>query len=497
MLKRSKHNLSNLQVGTFGMGNLVPIGCQELVPGDSLQHATDSVIRTLPLLAPPMHEVEIIITHTFTPHRLIWEDFEDFITGGDDGLNASVLPTIDFSASPITKTDLGHYLGLPVGFAGTVSALPFRAYQKFWNDHIYDEELQTEAVIDQSSGADTTTETTLKRVNWARDRFTKSNASEQLGSAISIPLGTEAEVTGFAAAAALTFDESSVSVKKTGGTTGTFANAKRVSSNNFFVEEDPDNAGYPNVYADLTNASAATINELREAIALQKFAEMRQIYGSTYEKMLSADYNIKPKDMRLNNSEILATGRGMLQFSEVLATAETGTSVDVGDMKGHAIAAVKSNKYRAFIEEHGYLISYVTIRPKPVYTQGIERHWLKSTKEDFFNKHLQNMGMQPITNKEVKHDHATPDGVFSYEPMFNEYRHAYNRYFGEMTDTLDYWHFGRNFGSDPALNSSFITCTPNENPFAQTATDNILGMFKHKIGARRLVKKSIRPVGLI
>ena len=467
MLQRSKHNLSNLQVGTFSMGNLVPIGCQELVPGDSIQQATDSVIRTLPLLAPPMHEVEIIITHTFTPHRIIWDDFEDFITGGDDGLNASVFPTIDFSGSPITKTDLGHYLGLPVGFAGSVSALPFRAYAKFWNDHIYDEELQTEATIDYTSGADTTTDTDLKRVNWARDRFTKSNASEQLGSAISIPLGDDAPLVGLYADSNMSYGITGSSAHR--GTPGTDATGETLqqvgtgSGSRIWTAEDPANSGYPGFYADLSQASSATINELREAIALQKFAEMRQIYGSTYEKMLKSDYNIRPKDMRLNNSEILATGRGMLQFSEVLATAETGASVDVGDMKGHAIAAVKSNRYRAFIEEHGYLISYVTIRPKPVYTQGVERHWLKSTKEDFFNKHLQNMGMQPITNKEVKHDHATPDGVFSYEPMYSEYRHAYNRYFGEMTDTLDYWHFGRNFASDPALNSSNLRLNIREN----------------------------------
>lgn len=507
MLQRDKHNLSNLQVGTFGMGKLVPIGVQELVPGDSLQHATDSVIRTLPLLAPPMHEVEIIITHTFTPYRLLWEDFEDFITGGDDGLNASVLPTIDFSGSPITKSDLGHYLGLPVGFAGTVSALPFRAVSKFWNDHIYDEELQTERVIDLSSGADTTTDTTLPSVNWARDRFTNSNASEQLGSAITIPLGGNADVFGDGKALGLTDGTNNYGLTTYGaiylnGTQqgfGTDAGSAvgtetQIGSNKRIGVAT---SGASGLYADLSGASAATINELREAIALQKFAEMRQIYGSTYEKMLQADYNIRPKDMRLNNAEILATGRGLLQFSEVLATAETGASVDVGDMKGHAIAAVKSNKYRVFIEEHGYLISYVTIRPKAIYTQGIERHWFKSVKEDFFNKHLQHMGMQVITNKEVKHDHATPDGVFSYEPMYNEYRHSYNRFFGEMTDTLDYWHFGRQFASDPALNSSFITCTPNQNPFAQTATDNILGMFKHKLAARRLIKKSVRPVGLI
>lgn len=481
MLRRDKHNLSNLQVGTFSMGHLVPIGCQELLPGDSIQQATDSVIRTLPLLAPPMHEVEIIITHTFTPHRLLWEDFENFITGGDDGLDVSVLPTIDFSGSPITKNSLGHYLGLPVGFASTVSALPFRAYAKFWNDHIYDEELQTELTVDQSSGADTTTNIDLQRVNWAKDRFTKSNANEQLGSAISIPLGTSApvRVDGY------TGDHSNIGIDfRDDG-----SNDSLLAQNRSLTTTD--------VYADLTNASSATINQLREAIALQKFAEMRQIYGSTYEKMLQSDYNVRPKDMRLNNSEILATGRGLLQFSEVLATADNGSNVDVGDMKGHAIAAVKSNKYRAFIQEHGYLISYVTIRPKPVYTQGVQRHWLKTTKEDFYNKHLQDMGMQEITNREVKHDHATPDGVFSYEPMYNEYRQAYNRYFGEMTDTLDYWHFGRKFASDPALNGSFIECNPNQNPFAQSATDNILGMFKHKLAARRLVKKSVRPVGLI
>lgn len=482
MQRRNKHNLTNLQVGTFSMGNLVPIGLQEILPGDSIQQKTDSVIRTLPLLAPPMHEVEIIITHTYTPHRLNWEDFEDFMTGGNDGLNASVLPTIDFSGSPVTKGSLAHYLGLPVGFSGKTSALPFRAYAKFYNDHILDEELQTALTIDLSSGADTTTNTTLQRVNWAKDRFTKSNANEQLGTAISIPLGTTAPVASTA-----------VGVN---GDSNRYVWQDNAGDGELHVS-NAAGAIVGDIYTDLTNASSATINQLREAIALQKFAEMRQIFGSTYEKMLQSDFGVKPKDERLNNSEILSTGRGLLQFSEVLATAETGSTTDVGDMKGHAIAAVKTNKYRAFFPEHGYLISYVTIRPKPIYTQGIERHWLKDSKEDFYNPMLENMGMQPVINKEIKHDHASPDGVFSYEPMYNEYRHSNNRFFGEMTDTLDYWHMGRQFATDPALNSSFITCTPTDRVFAQSATDNILGMFKHKITARRMVKKSTRPVGLI
>lgn len=481
MKKRSLHNLSCTELTTFDPGEFIPIGLTEVCPGDSIQHSTQSVIRALPLLAPLMHEVEIIITHSFIPHRLIWDDWEDFITGGDDGLNASTLPTIDFSGSPVAKGDLANYLGLPVGFNSTASALPFRAYSLFWNDHIYDEELQTELTIDTTSGADTTTNTSLKNVNWARDRFTGSNANEQLGTAISLPLGTTADV------------------RVTGNynATSDFINASNESPDG--IAGMGGTIGAQSLYADLTGASAATINELREAIALQKFAEMRQIYGSTYEKMLKADFDVQPRDMRLQNTEIVARGRGYLNFSEVLATAETGTSVDVGDMKGHAIAAVRSNKYQKFFPEFGYLMSFVAVRPKPTYSQGVPKHYLKSTKEDFYNPLLENMGMdQAITNREVKYNHSSPGSTFAYEPTYNEYRSNYNTYKGDFADSsLNYWHFGRDLSGDPALNSSFITCSPTQRVFAQSVTDNLLGMFRHKIAARRLVKKSVRPVGLI
>jgi hypothetical protein len=477
MLKRSKHSLSNLEVQTFDMGELIPIGITEVLPGDGIRHKTDAVIRTLPLNAPLMHEVEILITHTYVPYRLIWDDWEDFITGGDDGLDSSVLPTIDFSGSPVAKGDLAHYLGLPIGFNSTASALPFRAYAKFWNDHIRDEELQTELVIDTTSGPDTTTSTLLKNVNWARDRFTGSHASEQLGAAIGLPLGSTADVLS-------------------AGMPSSNQQITRFGSDPYNVKIN-NQADSTKLYADLSGASAATINELREAIALQKFAEMRQIYGSTYEKLIEHDFGVTPQDNRLQNSEIISRGRGVLQFSEVLQTGVDSTDAGVGTMKGHSIAAVRSNRYKKFFPEFGYLMSYVAIRPKPVYSQGVDRHWLKSTKEDYFNPHLQNMGMQEITNREIKYDHATPDGTLSYEPRYNEYRSKHNKYKGEFDDTLNYWHMGRKFATDPALNSSLITCVPTGRVFQQTATDNILGMFRHSMQARRLVKKSIKPIGLI
>jgi hypothetical protein len=489
MKPRNKHNLSYTEATTFDPGELVPVGLQEVEPGSSIQHKTDAVIRCLPMLAPIMHEVEIIITHAFIPHRIVWDDFNDFITGGDDGLDTSTFPTIDFSGSPVAKGDLAHYLGLPVGYNLTASALPFRAYASFWNTFICDEELQTQLTIDTTSGADTTTSTTLKNVNWARDRFTGSNANEYLGSTISLPLGTSAPIH----TDAIYGSNSYVDVYDGNG------NRRSLDSDatGVFVDSS-QHASTELLYTDLSSATASTINQLREAVALQKFAEMRQIYGSTYEKLLKHDFNVNPQDQRLQQPELIARGRGMLQFSEVLATAETGTSVDVGDMKGHGIAAVRSNKYRKFFPEYGYLLSMVAIRPKPMYSQGVDRHWIKSTKEDFFNPHLQNMGMQEIQNKEVKYNHSTPAGTFGYEPIYNEYRKNANKVKGEFTQsTLNYWHMGRDLSGDPALNSSFITCSPTNRVFAQSVTNNILGMFRHKMVKRSMVKKSVKPVGLI
>ena len=128
MQKRNLHNLSNYKLATFDMGELIPIGIQEVCPADTFQHKTSVVLRGLPQLAPLMHQVKVKVTHWFVPHRIVWDDFNDFITGGDDGLNASTFPTIDFSGSPVSKGDLADYLGLPVGFNLSCSALPFRAY---------------------------------------------------------------------------------------------------------------------------------------------------------------------------------------------------------------------------------------------------------------------------------------------------------------------------------------------------------------------------------
>ena len=243
----------------------------------------------------------------------------------------------------------------------------------------------------------------------------------------------------------------------------------------------------PDVYADLSVASGVTVNQLRQALAIQRFEEARARYGSRFAEYLLSSFGVRSSDARLQRPEYLGGGRQTLQFSEVLATAETGTTVDVGDMKGHGIAAMKSNRFQKFFEEHGYIVSLMSVRPKTIYMNGLFRTWNRRTKYDFYQRELEHIGQQEVLNKEVYAAHATPDGVFGYQDRYDEYRRAESRVSGEFRTTLNYWHMARDFGSTPALNATFVGCVPTNRIYASTATNQLYVHCRHSILARRLV----------
>lgn len=486
-MKRSKFSLSNYKLLSCDMGEMVPIGITEVLPGDSIQQATSALVRCSPLLSPVMHPVKVNISHYFVPHRIIWDDWEKFITGGPDGMDASVFPTVGFPAGGPEIGTLADYYGVPTDIVGatSVSALPFRGYAMIWNEHIRDQDLQTPLALSTASGVDATTSLLLQNDNWERDYLTSARPWEQKGPAITIPLGTQASVKGI-------------------GFTGTQA-----TSNNVLVRETnpASNPTYPfgsaglvvkastnvgastrpEVYADLTGASAVTVNILREAMALQRYEEARARYGSRYVEYLRY-LGVRSSDARLQRPEYLGGGQQTIQFSEVLQTAE-GTD-PVGDLKGHGISAGRSNRFRRFFEEHGYIHSFISVKPKTMYSQGIARHWNRRTKEDFFQKELQHIGQQEILNKEVYASHTTPNGIFGYGDRYDEYRRNLSTVSGEFRDTLDFWHLAREFTSDPALNASFVKAVPSERVFAVPSTDVLWIMAKHSIQARRLVSSN-------
>lgn len=486
-MKRSKFSLSNYKLLTCDMGELVPVGLTEVLPGDTIQQTTSALLRVSPLLAPVMHPAHVRIHHWFVPHRIVWDEWEDFITGGPDGMNASEFPTITMPGSGGAAIgSLADYLGIPTGVNSLeVSALPFRAYAMIWNEFYRDQDLQTELTVDTSSGADTTTSTDLQNVAWEKDYFTSARPWTQKGPEVTIPLGTEAEVMRRSNAAAVELYRAGTNTKEASAQSMQAAASGQMygAISGLSWSIDPKDS----LYADLSNASAATINSLREAFAIQRYEEARARYGSRYTEYLRY-LGVRSSDARLQRPEYLGGGKQTLQFSEVLQTAE-GTD-PVGEMRGHGIGALRSNRYRRFFEEHGYIITVMSVKPKTMYAQGLARTWNRRTKEDFFQKELQHIGQQEILNKELYAAHATPNGTFGFQDRYDEYRRTESSIAGNFRDNLDFWHYARIFGSAPALNSDFVKSVPTKRTNAVTSEDVLWVMANHSIQARRLVSAS-------
>ncbi|MEM2002570.1 MAG: major capsid protein [Candidatus Methanomethylicaceae archaeon] len=486
-MKRSKFSLSHYKLMSMNMGHLVPCGITEVLPGDTIQHATSLLLRASPLLAPVMHPVHVRVHHWYVPFRLIWEDFEKFITGGEDGMDESEFPFMEATADHCGVGTLGDYLGLPPEAEGLeVSALPFRAYALVFNEWYRDQDLVQSVPLSRESGEDTTTNIHLLNCAWEKDYFTSARPWEQKGPAVTVPIGTEAPVrgVGFNPTGQPMFANGDII--DTLGTRSTRRSSSGESQANPVIEVDSSNN--PQVFADLTQTTGVSINLLREAFALQRFEEARARYGSRYTEYLRY-LGVRSSDARLQRPEYLGGGKQTIQFSEVLQTAEGDSPV--GEMRGHGIAALRSNRYRRFFEEHGYVLSFISVKPKTMYAQGVARHWNRRVKEDFWQRELQHIGQQEVLNKEIKADHASPDGVFGYQDRYDEYRRQESTIAGEFRESiLDHWHFARIFATDPALNADFVTANPTKRVFASQINDTLYCMANHSIQARRLVART-------
>lgn len=508
-MKRSKFSLSNYKLASLNQGQLVPIGMTEVLPGDTFQHATNCFIRVSPLVTPVMHPVHAKIMHFFVPHRLVWNRSEDgdangwesFITGGADGFDESIFPTVKIDQTTGGVGSLADYLGCPIpGLTydehgtpvyGTgeleVSALPFRAYALIFNEYFRDQDLVDPLSISTDEGDDTETNLVLQNAAWEKDYFTSARPWEQKGPAISLPLSGDADVLRKPGAqpAWRAF---------TGGTTDPLSTGSpawnNVGGETFLDATGTDYASWDpkdTLFADLSDVTAIDMNDLRIAMALQRYEEARARYGSRYVEYLRY-LGVKSSDARLQRPELLGSGRQTIQFSEVLQTAE-GTD-PVGEMRGHGIGVLRSNRYRRFFEEHGYVISLLVVRPVPMYAQGLNRTWNRRTKEDFWQKELQHVGQQAILNKELYAAAAQPDATLGYQDRYDEYRRSPSSIAGEMRTLLSSWHMARIFDDTPVLNGSFVTSNPTDRIYASSATNQLYAMVRHSIQARRLIAQS-------
>lgn len=495
-MKRNLFSLSHKVNLSCDQGELVPIGLVEVLPGDIFRHGTSLLIRLSPMLAPVFSQMNVTIFQFYVPTRIVWDDFENFITGGPDGDDATVAPTITF-ASGVAVGSLADYLGLPPGFSPLppVSAVPFRGYGKIFNEWMRDEDLDDELVVSTASGADTTTSTVLQNIRWEKDYFTAARPFEQKGPGVTIPLGTTAEVLrtpnagvwgGFIAGGNTPIGAGDV-VTVGGGQVQSTAGAAALSFDPKF------GGGASALYANLAAVTGIPITELRLANALQRFMELSSHRGSRYVEYLLSRFGVRSSDARLQRPELLSRSKQVVQISEVLATAE-GTNTDVGDLKGHGIGAMRSNRYMRMFEEHGYVFTLMAVQPKTMYTQGIHRTWSRDDKYDYFQPETQFIGDQEILQKEIYATNATANNTFGFTPRYDEYRGMFNRIAGEFRQTsLDFWHQARIFSSAPALNAAFVTSNPTERIFAVPSQDVLYITANHSLQARRVLAKEGTP----
>lgn len=501
-MKRSKFSLTHYKLLTCKMGQLVPIAWFEALPGDTIQAATSALVRCAPLVTPVMHPIHVRFHHWFVPNRLIWANWQNFITGGPDGLNASVHPQIAFTNPAVSS--LADYLGVPTsGMAGALAfnALPFRAYDFIWNEFYRDEDLQTALTINTGDGADATTNVALQNICWEKDYMTSSRPWAFKGATVTLPLGTQAPVKGIGGIDGTGPAASVANVRWTDGTTATRTGIGTSGATGFISTQTTGNIGagnLPQVFADLSQATATDINTVRHAFALQRFEEARARYGSRYTEYLRY-LGVRSSDARLQRPEYLGGGRNTIQFSEVLQTGgtNTGAQTGVGQMAGHGITAMRSNRYRRFFEEHGIVMTLMSVRPRTMYTQRTKRGWLRGvaglagmtgTKEDYWQRELQHIGQQGINGIEADSQNAG-SVIFGYQDRYDEYRREESSVSGLFRTTLNNWHLSRDFGSAPSLNSTFVSCVPTQRVFADTSADNLYIMANHSIQARRLVAR--------
>lgn len=495
MKRRNKFNLSRTANLSCSPGELVPLGPPvEVLPGDSHQLATSMLVRVLPLLAPVMHPFDIKIHSWFVPHRIVWDDFEEFITGGPDNDSSIEAPYVTLSSADNVLGQLPDYYGIPPGSLSgiaaeerRVSALPFRGYAKIYNEFYRDQDLQTEVPFVTTSGADTATNLTLLFANWQKDYFTSARPWEAKGPTVMLPLSGDAPI------------KSGAGVAEPLGI--------RNNANNLMAISTPSNgiaamSGTPvadvndALRADLSQVSAATILQLRLAMALQRYAENRARYGSRYPEYLLA-LGVRPDDARLDRPEYLGGGQQTITFSEVLQTAPTTSGAanpGVGNMRGHGIAALRSNRFRKFFSEHGFIHTFVVVRPRTVYPQGVSKIWSRFTKEDYWQPELEHIGQMEILNREIYWGSASPTdnyGVWGWQDRYDDYRRLESTVHGEFRTTLDYWHAARLFTARPALNAAFVLSNPTNRIYSVTdpAVDKMYMQVRHSHQARRLLSR--------
>lgn len=504
---------------SFKMGYLVPTHVQEVIPGDKFKISSEGMFRMMPMIAPIMHKVDIYQHFFFVPNRIIWEGFEKFIGSEEIPDDVPLFPILNFQDNtPIFASSLSDYLGLPVGAqlnaaAGSgvpISALPFAAYYKIWYDYYRDQNLQDEEEVILTDGSQSVAQSNklfqLRKRAWEHDYFTSALPWAQKGEAVTIPMAfadnpipVRLDDRYFPGVPAPHFQDQAGNTPHGAIWSDGTNQPGSVDVGGQTVAYDPANTLTvdPDDFDGIT-----TINDLRTAMALQKWLELNARAGTRYTELLKAHFNVESSDQRLQRPEYIGGFKNSMSISEVLQTSETSAETPQGNMAGHGIGLMGGKMISYRIEEHGYIMGILSVRPRTAYFQGVPRHFMKTEdRYQYYWPMFAFLGEQEIKNAELyllNGDEDYNQGTFGYIPRYTEYRYNPSRVSGEMTKSLNFWHMARKFDGPPFLNESFIQANPTKRIFAvdDPAQDEIVAHIYHKIIAIRPMPKYGNPGSL-
>lgn len=499
--QKNKFDLSREAKLTCNMGQLVPCFIQDVIPGDSFKVNTQQLLRFSPLLAPSMHRIDLKIDYFYVPYRLVWDEWKDFITGGEDGNDLPSYPRINVNEDNLSffkKGSLQDYLGIPTVEAGALDAinvdfdlsvLPQRAYQLIYHEYFRDQNVGTEYEQHTYSGYQHPSHNSevmkLRKTNWEKDYFTSALPFLQRGPEVTLPLGQ------FADLEFIGFDPQGNSNIPPGYFQGTTpvheigvppynaqTNANDIQTNSYGVLSDANgNVMNPNVtlthQVNLQNATASTINELRKASALQQWLELMARAGSRYREQIFAMFGERIPDYTVQVPQYLGGGKTPIMISEVLSNYQDSQNPDdrpIGDMSGHGVALGDNLGFTQSFDEHGIVLGLLRVVPKTSYCQGLSKFWQKFDKFDHYFPQFANLGEQEVKNSEVFLTGNTQEDedVFGYQQRYSEYKYCNSTISGDFIDNLSFWELSRRFSTTPVLNQSFIECNPDSRIFAIT-----------------------------